>query len=202
MINIDKIYDLMSDKGFQEPRTGNLFFPAYIYTYPPEKEYEIRTQIDILIRKLERPSLYLNCLVVNIYHEIIEYLKSKHFAGESIFDIIMEMEKEEAEDAFEMICDEINGNAFYEYIENKLLEHFKIDEDKRVYLIIYGFGSAFPYLRASKFLTNVESFIKRFKMILFYPGEYKNSQYHLFGELDDDNMYRANHLNKLIGEDF
>ena len=26
MNSADKIYDLMSDKGFQEPRTGNLFF--------------------------------------------------------------------------------------------------------------------------------------------------------------------------------
>ena len=81
MINIDKIFDLMADKEFQNPNTGNLFFPAYVYTYPPENEYEIRGQIDLLIDKLKRPNNYLDCLVFNIYHELIEYLKNESFAG-------------------------------------------------------------------------------------------------------------------------
>ena len=51
MNSSDKIYDLMSDKGFQEPSTGNLFFPAYVYTYKPELEYEIREQIAQLIKE-------------------------------------------------------------------------------------------------------------------------------------------------------
>ena len=41
-IDFDKIFELLSDKSFQDPRTGNLFFPAYIYTYEPEEEYEVR----------------------------------------------------------------------------------------------------------------------------------------------------------------
>ena len=35
MLDSNKLYKLMADRGFQEPRTGNLFFPAYIYTYNP-----------------------------------------------------------------------------------------------------------------------------------------------------------------------
>ena len=199
MINVDNIYDLMADKGFQEPRTGNLFFPAYIYTYPSEQEYEIRKQIDLLIEKLKRPNHYLDCMVVNIYHEIINYLKEDSFAGKSLFDLVLEKESEDPKDAFDWVRDEINHGKFYKKFEAKIKEHF-VNEDKTVYLIIYGFGSAFPYLRASDFLKKIERFIKEFKVILFYPGVYQDSKYSLFGVLDDDNMYRANHLNKQIGE--
>ncbi len=201
MINIDKLYDLMTDKGFQEPRTGNLFFPAYIYTYPPEKEYEIRKQIDLLIEKLKRPNHYLDCLVINIYHELINYLKEESFAGESIFDSIMKKEKEDPEEALSWIRDEINYGDFYKKFEEKIKDHFKDNHNKRVFLILYGFGSVFPYLRTSEFLKNTERLIKEFKIILFYPGEYKDSKYHLFSHLDNDNMYRANLLNLQLGEE-
>jgi len=199
MINIDKIYDLMSDKGFQEPRTGNLFFPAYIYTYPPEKEYEIREQIILLTEKLKRPNQFLDCLVINLYEELINYLKQAKFAGKPYFDLIMEKEKESPDDAMYWIKDRIN-KGFYPHIEKKVKEHFDDVSDKRVYLIIHGVGNSYPYLRASEFLKNTESLIKEFKVLLFYPGNYEDAQYRLFGILDDDNLYRANNLNRQLGE--
>lgn len=200
MINIDKIYDLMADKGFQEPRTGNLFFPAYIYTYPPNQELQFREQIGHLIDKLKRPNHYLDCMVINIYHELIQYLKEVSFAGKSLFDSVMEKEKEDPVEAIAWIQDEINHGDFYSRLEKKVKEHFKDDQEKRVYLIIYGVGSAFPYIRASKFLNKFEKLIKEFKIIVFYPGEYKDSRYSLFGVLNDDNIYRANNLNRLLGD--
>ncbi|WP_296317617.1 BREX protein BrxB domain-containing protein [Winogradskyella sp. UBA3174] len=199
MNSADKIYDLMSDKGFQEPRTGNLFFPAYVYTYKPELEYEIRDQITQLIKKLKRPNHYLDCLVVNIYEELITFLKADSFSGSTIFDSIMEKEKEDYEDALNWILDEVD-NGFYAHFEEKVKNHFKDKNDKRVFLIIYGFGTVFPYVRASDFLKKTEKLIKEFKVIVFYPGTYENSNYSLFNELNDDNLYRANHLNNQLGE--
>ncbi|CAH8283435.1 uncharacterized protein DUF1788 [Mariniflexile fucanivorans] len=199
MNSADKIYDLMSDKGFQEPRTGNLFFPAYIYTYKPELEYEIRDQIVQLTNKLKRPNHYLDCLVINIYEELINYLKADSFSGSTIFDSILEKEKEDYEDALNWVLDEVD-NGFYEYFEEKIKDHFKEKNEKRVFLIIYGFGTAFPYLRASDFLKKTEKLIKEFKVIVFYPGTYENSNYSMFNELNDDNLYRANHLNNQLGE--
>lgn len=195
----DKIYDLMSDKGFQEPRTGNLFFPAYVYTYNPESEYEVRDLIQQLIKKLKRPNHYLDCLVINIYEELIAYLKSDTFAGKSIFDLILEKEKEDYKEALQWVKDEVEG-GFFNHFEAKIKDHFKESNDKRVFLIIHGFGEVFPYIRTSDFLKKTEKLIKEFKVIVFYPGTYKDANYNLFGELNDDNMYRANHLNKQLGE--
>lgn len=201
MINIDKLYDLMADKGFQEPRTGNLFFPAYIYTYPPEQEYEIREQLKVLAEKLKRPNQFLDCLVINIFHELIEYLKGISFAGKSLFDQVLEKEKEDSLDAQNWIREEVNQGEFYRHFERKVKDHFSTDQLKRVYLVIYGFGNAFPYIRASELLKKTEGLIKEFKIIIFYPGDYSNARYNLFGELNDDHMYRANNLNNLLGEE-
>lgn len=200
VIHMDKIYDLMADKGFQEPRTGNLFFPAYIYTYPPEQEYAIREQIGLLIEKLKRPNHYLDSLVINIYEELIGYLKGESFVDKTLFDSIIKKEKEDPADALAWVKDEINHGDFYKKFEAKVKDHFKYEHEKKVYLIIHGFGSAFPFLRASELLKKTESLIKEFKVILFYPGEYKDSNYSLFGVLNDDNMYRANYLNRQLGE--
>lgn len=198
MLNSNKLYDLMADKGFQEPRTGNLFFPAYIYTYEPAQEYEMRKEIDLLIEKLKRPNHYLDSLVINMYDELIDFLKNEQFAGQNLFNLIIEKEKEDPEEALAWVRDEINEGDFYKNFTKKVKDHFGVNNEKKVYLILHGFGSAYPYLRSSDFLKKTEKLIKEFKVIVFYPGDYKNNNYNLFGLLNDDNLYRANHLNNLI----
>ena len=198
MLNSNKLYELMADKGFQEPRTGNLFFPAYIYTYDPALEYKMRREINLLIEKLKRPNHYLDSLVINMYEELIDFLKNEQFAGSTLFDLILEKEKEDPEEASDWVIDEINEGKFYENFTEKVKDHFGKNNDKKVYLILHGFGSAYPYLRSSDFLKKTEQLIKEFKVIVFYPGDYTNNNYNLFGFLNDDNLYRANHLNNLI----
>lgn len=188
----------MADKGFQEPRTGNLFFPVYIYTYEPTEEYEMRKEINLLVEKLERPNNYLDSLVINMYDEMIEYLKSEQFANRSLFDLISEKEKEDDEEALTWVRDEINEGNFYKNFTKKVKKHFGESNDKKVYLVLHGFGTAYPYLRVSDFLKNTEQLIKEFKVIVFYPGNYDNYNYNMFGLLNDDNLYRANHLNKYL----
>jgi hypothetical protein len=188
----------MADRGFQEPRTGNLFFPVYIYTYEPAEEYEMRQQINQLVEKLSRPNNYLDCLVINMYDEMIDYLKSEQFAGRSLFDLISDKEKEDDEEALTWVRDEINEGNFYTNFTKKVKTHFGANNEKKVYLVLHGFGTAYPYLRVSDFLKNTEQLIKDFKVIVFYPGNYDNNNYNMFGLLNDDNLYRANHLNKYL----
>ena len=75
-MTISEFYDeLLSDKEFQNPETGKLFFPTYIFTYNHEKEYEIRKEIDGLKDRLERPSNFIDTLILNIFDEFIDFLK-------------------------------------------------------------------------------------------------------------------------------
>lgn len=195
---IDKIFQLLSSEDFKDPDTGLLFFPVYIYTYPAEKEFQIREQIDLLNEKLKRPSNNLNCLVINIYKEFIIYLKESTFAGTSLFDSILDLEKDNYEDSLEFIQEKANDDQFMNFIGQKFEAYFKEQQTDRVYLFLHGFGSVFPYLRLSTLLKNTEKYTKNFKLIAFYPGDFKNANYSLFSLFNDDNVYRANHLNKFI----
>lgn len=194
----DEIFELLSKKDFQNPDSGMLFFPAYVYTYPPEKEFEVRKQIKILDDRLSRPNNSLNCLVVNIYKKFIDYLKTNSFAGKSYLERVLLMEKESPERVQNYLDQKVHGQEFIKLIGEEFDAYFKEQTADRVYLLLYGFGTVFPYLRLSEFLKNMEQYVKRYKLIAFYPGEFKDNNYSLFSVLDDDNIYRASHLNQLI----
>lgn len=195
---IDKIFQLLSREDFKDPDTGLLFFPVYIYTYPPEDEFEIREQIDRLNEQLKRPSNNLNCFVVNIYKAFIGYLKETEFAGASLFDSIVELEQDNYEDALAFVQEKANEEQFMAYIGTMFQQYFEQQSSDKVYLFLHGFGSIFPYLRLSTLLKNTEKYTKNFKLIAFYPGDFKNANYSLFCFFNDDNVYRANHLNLFI----
>ena len=196
---IESIFNLLSDEAFKDPNTGLLFFPAYIYTYDPKDEYQIREEINILNNQLKRPSNSLNCFVINIYQEFISYLLDQKFAGKSLIDEIFELEKNEPEEAQEYIKEKAQDNGeFLDYLGEKIQDYFQDKAIDKVYFIVYGFGTIFPYLRVSHFLKNTEKYIKNHKLIVFYPGNFQNANYSLFGEFNDDNLYRANHLNQLL----
>ena len=72
------------------------------------------------------------------------------------------------------------------------------DDDGKVrpYVFLYGFGTIYPYLRANEFLSLYEPLNKasRYKIILFYPGAFRDGRFSLFGKLSDNHAYRAHVL--------
>ena len=199
-MTISEFYEiLLSDKDFQNPETGKLFFPAYIFTYNPEDEYEVRKEIKGLKERLIRPDNYVDTLILNIFDEFIEFLKSKILGKESLFYLILAKEesKDPPEETIALLKEKANSREFFDFINNKVVEHFNLpSEYKKVYLLLYGFGSIFPFLRTSEYLKNFEQHVKDYKLIVFYPGKYENQNYCLFNELNDENIYRAILINK------
>lgn len=196
---IERIFNLLSDEAFKDPNTGLLFFPVYIYTYDPKDEYQIRREINILNEQLKRPSNSLNCLVLNVFEEFVGYLEQQTYNGESLLTDMLNYESEDYEGALEYIKVKAQEeDEFLQYLGNKIQEYFQYKEIDKVYFLVYGFGSIFPYLRVSHFLKNIEKLAVNHKLIVFYPGDFNHSNYSLFGEFNDDNLYRANHLNQLL----
>ncbi len=177
-MTISEFYDLLlSDKDFQNPETGKLFFPAYIFTYNPEDEYEVRKEIEGLKERLIRPDNYVDTLILNIFDEFIEFLKSEKLGKENLFDLILAKEesKDPSEETIALLKEKANSREFFDFINNKVVEHFSLpSEYKKVYLLLYGFGSIFPFLRTSEYLKNFEQHVKDYKLIVFYPGKYEN----------------------------
>lgn len=194
------LFERLSKIEFQHPDSGNLFFPAYIYTYDPSLEYQIREELPILTQRLIRPNINQECMLINIYDEFIAYLKSETLGGESYFDSFVQQEKEDdAKEAQQNLTNIADSREFLKYIDDKIIEHFNLPSPKKkVYVLVHGFGSIFPYLRASEFLKRFEEFVSGggYKIVIMYPGKYENNHFYLFNEINNENIYRASILNK------
>jgi len=196
-MTITELYSQLSDKDFQNHQTGNLFFPAYMYMYNPEKEYEVDAEILDIKNRLHRPSNYLDVLVIDIFEVFVEYLKQENFGRETKFNYYTQHELSKPDAVDKALKMDAYNQRFLIYLSNKIQEHFtQAGESEVAYVFLKGFGRSFPYIRASRFMNNFEKFIKNYKLIMFYPGEAKN-YYSLFGLLKDENLYRAI---KLINE--
>lgn len=196
-MTIPELYNQLANKDFQDHQTGNLFFPAYMYMYDPEKEYEIDAEILDIKNRLHRPNNYLDVMVIDIFEEFVAFLKQQKFGKDSKFDYYLKFEKNQSDAVDKALHQDAYDKRFLEFLNNKISTHLENAIDYEVaYVMVKGFGNAFPYIRASRFMNNFEKYIKGYKLIMFYPGEVKE-YYSLFGLLKDENLYRAI---KLINE--
>jgi len=190
-MTINELYDLLSNEDFQDPKTGNLFFPAYMYIYDPAKEYYIREQIQQMKDRLIRPNTYVDVLIINLFTEFIDFLKTRDFGGKTLLDTLLQKELKDPGKVTDSLRREATRREFLSNLNDKIKTHIEpSDELKKSYVFVHGFGEIYPYLRASKFLSNFEKYITGYKIILFYPGTAKD-YYSMFDLLNDENPYRA-----------
>lgn len=196
-MTITELYTQLSNKDFQDYQTGNLFFPAYMYMYNAEKEYEIDKEILDIKNRLHRPNNYLDVMIIDIFEEFLSYLKQEKFGKTTKYQFYTEFEIEKTEAVEKALKQDAYDKRFLNFLDNKIKAHLENATSYEVaYVFVKGFGNAFPYIRASRFMSNFEGYIKGYKLIMFYPGVAKN-YYSLFGLLKDENLYRAI---KLINE--
>lgn len=190
-MTITELYDQLCDKDFQDHYTGNLFFPAYMYMYDAEKEYEIDKEIMSIKDRLYRPSNYLDIMVLDIFEEFTNFLNNEEFDDITLLELYIDEEPKSPSKVYDDLMKDAYDSDFLKYLDNKIQSHLKnAGEYEVAYVIVKGFGNAFPYIRASRFMNNFEKYIKGFKLIMFYPGVAKD-YYSLFGLLKDENLYRA-----------
>lgn len=196
-MTVKELYDLLADPDFQDHYTGDLFFKAYMYMYNPEEEYNMRDDILKIKERLKRPNNFIDVLVLDIFQELQNYLKNKKFGAKAMLEFLLEIEKKDPEKVKQSLVREASNPKFYEFVNQKIQDHFKSDTDlQKSYVFVHGFSQIYPYLRTHKFINRFEKYITNFKIVLFYPGNYKGD-FELFGLLKDKNPYRTI---KLINE--
>lgn len=65
-MTIEQLYDYLNSPDFQKT-DGNIFYNYYIYQYPASKEYLMRQQIVDFKEKLERPTTYINAMILDLF---------------------------------------------------------------------------------------------------------------------------------------
>ena len=133
-------------------------------------------------------------MILNIFDEFVSFLKEEKLGKDNLFDLLIKKESSDdsPEQATKILKEKANSREFFNYINQKAKDHFTTSNQfKKVYLMLHGFGSIFPFLRTSQYLKNFEQHVTGYKLIAFYPGEYEGQNYHLFNEFHDENIYRA-----------
>lgn len=195
----NRLFNYLTEPYTKDVESGVLFSPCYIYTYDIKLEYQVRRDISDLAGRLARPDNYLDSMILNVFDEMNHYLANQKFLGKPLLDIIIETEKKDPQKASEWMDRSLNDERFFDYLKNKVESHFaKKSHLKRIYLLVHGFMAAYPHLRASTFIKRSENMVDKFTMLIFYPGEYQDGNYILYGDplFNDDNLYRANWLNQ------
>lgn len=193
-MSIQELYDYLNSPEFQNVKNGNIFYNYYIYQYPAKKEYEMRRQLVVFKQNLERPTSFVNAMLLDLFQVFCDYLKKETFGSESLFDVTLEDDKTQPDMVTAELTNEANSDNFISYVHNRIDEYLRINDGlNKPYIFIYGIGKMFPYLRTNVFLTRYEKYndTSRYKIILFYPGHQEGNFFSLFDTLEDAHTYRA-----------
>jgi len=168
---LNDVFEILADPTFQKPGSGLMSFPAYVYVYPPDEEYALRKELPDLVKRLKRPSVQQEPLLVDIYEQFRRYLSQKTLGGRSLLDRLQEAEEEDPDMVAQRMKSHARSPEFTEFAASQFTEFANADASQaRTYVLVHGWGAIFPYLRASMFLNRMEPHLHGYKLILFYPG--------------------------------
>lgn len=155
----------------------------YIFDYPPEQELLIRERVEYIRKKNEQSDDEYRIVVFDLYEIIIEILKEKGY-----LEKCYEFEKKRGLDRITKAV----GNMLRITAKDSLIVNYireRTPEKAIVFLV--GIGKCYPILRSHTVLNNLHQVIDNVPVVMFYPGKYDGQELILFGEIKDDNYYRA-----------
>ena len=180
---LDLIESKIHDKNFRMGRgtVGEVNF--WIFDYPPEDEMAVRSYISYIISRINGMSADLRIKHFDLYSLILDVLREKNYIGK-----VMDMEKAKGSEAIiTPIKRTLRLTESGDLIIHKVTDGIVPWQDV---IFISGVGKAWPIIRSHTILNNLHSKIDKNPLVMFFPGEY-TSELKLFGEITDDNYYRA-----------
>ncbi len=149
----------------------------YIFDYPPDEELAVRSHLEKILPEIPR-----KIAVVNLFELVVDYFKKRKILDSAL-------------------------NAQIQKGDAEILRVVKgaLDEEKRIapefiraarphehdLVIMTGVGSVYPLLRTHRLINCLHPLMHDTPLIVFYPGSYNGQTLSLFGELKDENYYRA-----------
>lgn len=180
---LDLIEETIKKPSFRQNKGLGNEVGYYIFDYPPDKEMQVRERVEYIRKKYENSPDGFRVVVFDLYDIIIDTLEQKGYIQKTI-----DMEKKKG---FERVIRAV-GNTMRITSDDSLIVNWikeKTPENSVVFLT--GIGKCFPLLRSHTVLNNLHQVVDTVPVVMFYPGKYDGQELILFGELKDDNYYRA-----------
>lgn len=156
----------------------------YVFDYDPKAEMLVRDHIAYLKERINGDDTNdLRIVECDLYEIILDVLNKKGYLEKNFA-----MEKQ-------------RGSAYVLKATTKTLRLTQPHDQVIGYIkervkpgdivFITGVGKAFPFIRSHTVLNNMYKAADNIPVVLFFPGKYDGQELSLFGEIKDDNYYRA-----------
>lgn len=179
----DKAERMMQKPSFRQNKGLGNEVGYYIFDYPAEREMYVRERIEYMRKKNEDSSDEYRIVVYDLYQIIIDILKQKGYL-EKCFDF-------EKKRGFDRITKSVGNMLRITSSDSLIVNYIKENTPEQAIVFLTGIGKCYPVLRSHTVLNNLHQVIDRVPVVMFYPGKYDGQELVLFGEIKDDNYYRA-----------
>lgn len=180
---LDKAEEIIKKRSFRENKGLGNEVGYYIFDYPADKELFVRERIDYIKRKNENSSDEYKVVVFDLYDITINILKEKGYL-EKCYDF-------EKKQGFERITKSVGNMLRLTSSDSLIIKYIKENVTEKAVIFITGIGKSYPIIRSHTILNNLHQVIDNVPVVMFYPGNYDGQELVLFGEIKDDNYYRA-----------
>ena len=180
---LDKAEAMIKKPSFRKNKGLGNEVGYYIFDYPSEQELLVRERVEYIRKKNEQSDDEYRIVVFDLYEIIIEILKEKGY-----LEKCYEFEKKRG---FDRITKAV-GNMLRITAKDSLIVNYIMERTpEKAIVFLVGIGKCYPILRSHTVLNNHHQVIDNVPVVMFYPGKYDGQELILFGEIKDDNYYRA-----------
>ena len=155
----------------------------FIFDYPPEDELLVRQRTADICRKYENSSDNVRVKNFDLYDIMMKIIVDKGYL-EKCFEF-------ESKKGFERVTKAVSNMLRVTLPDSLIVSHIKENAPGNGIIFITGIGKCYPILRSHTILNNLHQVIDHVPVVLFFPGKYDGQELVLFGEIKDDNYYRA-----------
>ncbi|SFL32246.1 protein of unknown function [Lachnospiraceae bacterium KH1T2] len=180
---LDKMEEEIKKPSFRQSIGRANEVNYWVFDYPPERELEVRERIKYMQNRNSRGSEDFELVVFDLYDIIIDYLKEN--------DFLEDCYRFEKKKGLERITKAVSNSMKINDDDSLIVQYIKEHTPENAVVFLTGVGKCFPILRSHKVLNNLHQAFVKAPVVMFFPGIYNEQELILFGEIKDDNYYRA-----------
>ena len=182
-MRLDKAEEMIKKPSFRQNKGLGNEVGYYVFDYPAEEEMLVRERVEYIRQKNENSMDGFKVVVYDLYEIIIGILKDKGY-----LEKCFEFEKTKG---FDRITKSVSNMLRITSADSLIVNYIKENTPENSVVFLVGIGKCYPILRSHTVLNNLHQVVDNVPVVLFYPGKYDGQELVLFGDIKDDNYYRA-----------
>jgi hypothetical protein len=180
---LNKAEQKIWDPAFREGKGLGNEVNYYVFDYPPEDELTVRDAVKAWQSRNSKGADGFELAVFDLYEIIISLLEQEGFLEQCF--------KFEEKHGMERVIKSVGRLLRLNDDAGIIVKHIKENTPEGAVALLTGIGKCFPILRSHKVLNNLHQEMDSSPVVMLYPGKYNGQELILFGEVKDDNSYRA-----------